>query len=277
MTLHDERTVVLPASPDPSEGRADAERASPMGLTILLVVVLIALIVAMFWTVDAIIRAQVQHTVAEEWRADFGLPDTQHLDVDVSGPAVPQALFGRFDSIRVTTVDLVTGPTTVDLEATLGGVHVVDGEMMTAETFAGEMRLGAAQATALLVPSELEKTVRVGFRGSDMTVDLVATAAGSRMPVSVALTPRLVNGSLQTSPASLTIGDKTVSADQLASALGGEGAGAVQPAAVCVAAMLPRFVTVRSIEVRDQHLLMGFDLDMTRSGSLDARQPGACS
>lgn len=56
---------MLPPSPDRTEGRADTERASTMGLVVLLVVLLLAIIVAMFGTVDAIVRAQVQHAVAE--------------------------------------------------------------------------------------------------------------------------------------------------------------------------------------------------------------------
>lgn len=276
MTLHDERTIVLPPAPESTEEGADAERPSRAGLVFLLLVVLLAIMVAAFWTADAIVRAQVEHTVAEKWRAALGAPDTQRLDVEVAGPVVPQALLGRFDSITVATPNLAAGPATLDVTTTFGGVHLTDAKMTT-ETASGEMRLGAAQATALLLPAESARAAQVGFHGTELTVDVVVTSAGRRVPVSVALTPRLQAGSLQVAPVSVTASGNTVSVDDLATTVGAEGTSAVQPPSVCLAALFPRFVTVRSVEVRDQHLTVGFDVDTLLARSIAAQPPGACS
>lgn len=276
MTLSDEQTIVLPAAPEPADEGADAERPSPAGLVVVLIVVLLALIAAAFWTADGIIRAQVEHTVADKWRAAFGVPDTQRLDVEVAGPVVPQALLGRLDSVTVTAANMAVGPTTVELTTAFGGVQLAD-EKLTTETASGEMRLGSAQATALLVPAESARAAQVGFRGTDVTLDVVVTSAGRRVPVSVALSPRLEAGALQVAPVSVTAGGNTVSVADLATTVGTQGASAVQPPAVCLASLFPRFVTVRSVAVRDQHLTVGFDVDMPSSHSIAAQPPGACS
>lgn len=276
MTLFDEATAVLPPADSGSRHEPTPSRPFPVTQVVILSAVLITIAVALVLIAEGIVRADLQRSVAAQTRAEFSLPESQHVGVDIEGPAILQSVVNHFARIDVDLPNVPLLSSSGDLTATMVDAHR-DGEQWMWDRMSGVVSLGAAQATSLFVPEEARTVLQLGFREADLTLDVAFSVAGTRVPMEIAVTPRFEIGQLSMTLSSATLGDKTVSAEELQAQLGPEGVSAVQLRAVCIADALPRFMTVRDASVRDQHLVMDVDIDEAAVTTAEGRQPGTCA
>jgi hypothetical protein len=277
VTLLDDSTDVLPPiAPIESAGGHD-ERSTPIGLIVVLVLTLLAFAAAALLIAEGIARADVEQSVESQVRDDLSLPATQHVGVSIEGSVLLQGIVNRYETVRVSMPNAPFARSSADVTATLTGVESDERGGWDMERMAAIYSLGSAQATAFYLPEDVRAKMQIGFRGADMTLDASLTSAGRSVPVSVALTPASQGGWVSVALASIAVGGTTVSADDLRARVGDAGLASLQTPPVCVADALPRALSVRDVSVRDQHLLLEVDLDLTLLATPEGRQPGACS
>ncbi|SIS14977.1 LmeA family phospholipid-binding protein [Microbacterium sp. RURRCA19A] len=272
MTVVADRTDVLPAPPPVERPESDGAR---WGLrAVVLAGLLLVLLVSLGAIAETVLRAETERTVAAGVRSSLALPDSERVQVDIAGSVLLQELGGGVDNATITVYSLPTGPANADLTVFIEGVRP-DGDGWTADRAAGAVTLSAAQATALMVPAEYQGVMRVGFSGGDMVMTGSAPGGTTAVSVSVSMTPRFEKERLGATFSSVTIGDKTLSVDEVAAQTGVDLA-ALQPAPVCVAELLPRFLHVRDVRVADQRLRLEYDADLAASDTAEGREPGSC-
>ncbi|MGC0370030.1 hypothetical protein [Microbacterium sp. SLBN-111] len=272
MTQLDDRTDVLPPAPHAEH----PEPARPRGgwrLVVIagLVVVLLATLGAIAETVS---RAEAERTVAEQVRNKLGIADSDRVQVDIAGSVLLQELVGRFESVGVTVYSFPAGRANADLTLIAAASRQIDGTW-TEDRVSGALTLSAAQATALFLPTELQGRMRLGFSGGDVVIGTSVPVGTGAHTVSVAATPRFENGRLTSSPASVTIDDKTLSSEEVA-ALTGVDLSTMQPAPVCLAEVIPRALHLNDVRIADDRLQMIFDVDLPSAETAEGREPGSC-
>lgn len=271
MTLF-EQTDVLP-QPHPTE----TAEPPPVRLGLLLSVlgvVLIVLAASSVLIAETVWRGEVERAVADGVRTRLAIPDSERVQVDVGGSALLQGMVARFDDIRVTVYSFPAGRSNADLTFTLDGLQWADGDWAP-EHVSGAMTLSAAQATALTVPAEAQGAVRVDFSGEDMVVSGSAQGGATPVTASLAVTPHFENGRLDASISSVTIGDKTLSAEEVAAQTGVD-LSVLHPDPACLAEVMPSFVHVQDVRVDDHRLRLEFDMDVAASETAAGRARGAC-
>lgn len=272
MTLFDQQTDVLP-SPQPEE-TTDPPRSGMRLLLVLVVPILLSLVVIGVVTAEVVARAEEQRTIAADFRSALSLADGERVEVDIAGSALVQGIVGRFDSVAVTVYSFPTGPANADLQFRAEGLQRVDNEW-AADRVSGEMSFSAAQATALVRPAEARTAMRVGFSGGDM-VFTAPSGGAAPASVSVAVTPRFENGRMSAALSTVTVDDKTLTADE-AAAQAGIDLAALQPAPVCLAETMPRYLKVRDVRVSEGRFRLDVDIDLPAAVTPAGHRLGSCS
>lgn len=276
MTLLEDTTAVV-SHPAPAPAGDEPPASSfPTARVILLIVTLLGLTVAAVLIGEAIARADVERSVAAEMRTALSLPESQHVGVTVDGPVLLQGIVNRYDNIDVSLPNAPFVGGTADVTATLAGTELDDAGRWVPERMALVASLNAAQATSFYIPEDARGSMQVGFRGADMTIEMTMSSAGTRVPMSVAVTPSFESGWLSTTLSSVTAGGTTISRDDVRARFGDEGLATMQTLPVCVAGGMPRAMTVREVEVRDQHLRMDVLIDLDLWDTPEGEQPGSC-
>ncbi|MCG7416605.1 DUF2993 domain-containing protein [Microbacterium sp. ACRRU] len=276
MTLFDESTAVL-TRPAPSPEAADSPPSSfPTARVVLLIVILLGLAVAAVLVGEAVGRSEVERSVAAEARAAMSLPESQHIGAVVDGSALLQGVVNHYESIHLTMPNAPFAEGTADLAMTLTGAHLDDGGVWVADRVAVVASLNAGQATSMYIPENARGAMQIGFRGADMALDVSMASGGTNVAASVAVTPAFADGWLSATVSSVTMGGTTLSGDELRVKLGDDALGALQAPPVCLAEALPRSMTVREVEVRDQHLRIDAWVDVALWNTPAGAEPGAC-
>lgn len=272
MTLFDERTEVLPPVRTPEA----SEQGRPgLGIRVaVLAVVLVVLATTAFATAEGLVRSERERAIVAEARTMFALPESQRIEVDIPGSVLLQELAGRFDSVGLTVRSFAVGSANSDFMMTLEGLEDTDGTWR-ADHLSGAVTLSAAQATALLVPPEAQGAMRVDFSGGDMVVGASVPGGAPPQSVSLAMTPHFDEGRFSMGITSVTAGGETMSAAEMGAKTGVDLA-ALQPAPVCLAEALPRFVRVRDVGVTDQRFRIDVDVDLPAVETATGSEPGSC-
>jgi hypothetical protein len=277
MTLVDDSTDVLPPIARTDSAEEQDERSAPLGLIVLLLLVLLSFAASAILIAEGIARADVEQSIAADLRAGLSLSETQRIGVTVEGSALLQGIVNRYENVDVSMPNMPLSGSSADLTADFTGVTRDDDGVWLTERGTGLFSLGAAQATSFFIPEEARGKLRINFRGSEMALDATLTSAGRSAPISVAMTPTFQNGWMSFTLGSVMAGGMTISADELRSKVGDEALASLQSAPLCVAEDFPRAAMVRSITVRDQHLLLEVEVDGALLATPEGLQTGACS
>ncbi|RWR21003.1 hypothetical protein D8Y23_04835 [Microbacterium enclense] len=276
MTLLEDSTAVV-SHPAPAPAVDEPPTSSfPTARVILLIVALLGLTVAAVLIGEAIARADVERSVEAKMRTVMSLPESQHVGVAVEGPVLLQGIVNRYENIHVSLPNAPFVGAAADLTATLMGTHLDNAGQWVPERTTLVASLNAAQATAFYIPEDARGSMQVGFRGADMTIEMTMSSTGTRVPMSVAVTPSFESGWLSTTLSSVTVGGTTISRDDVRARFGDEGLATTQTLPVCVAEGMPRAMTVREVAVRDQRLRMDVLIDLDLWDTPEGEQPGSC-
>lgn len=247
-------TLVIPGSPaDPGTLYPHQRRRRWPWVLLVLVVLLGVLVVAAEFIARAVLPGTVRSIVIEQ----LDLPADQQLAVEAEGILLPQLIGGTLDTLRLSTEAVTLEGITGAADMTATGVPLRGGELGGAS---GTIRIDQDQFTALLADTELPVDT-VEFDEPNATLGGSFAVFGADVPVSLTLTPGAVDGELELTPVSLTIGGFEVMADGAETFLGSIGEELAQPQRICIADQLPAGLTLTGLAIAGSEAVIDIDVD----------------
>lgn len=268
---------VQPTQPLPDGAYLEPASARRRRVWPWIVVLLIVggLMVAAWFAAEAIARQLVTTTIREQVVSRLELPADQDVEVVVEGAVIPQLISGTLDEITVSSEDVV-------LEAFSGDVTVHAQDV----PIRGDGPAGAASATVALDQAQLRtllSTVEnfpaesVGIAAPDVTMSTELNFFGITVPIGVALTPSAEEGDIVLTPASLQLAGAEITADALSERFGGIADAVTREWTVCIARYIPAGVTLSSIEVTGDQVVVDLDIDGAIISDEALQEPGVCT
>lgn len=242
--------------PDWEHAQAPRRRAWPWIVAFLIVVVLA---VVAWFAAEAIARDLVTRTVRSEITQRLSLPADHEVDVQVPGVIIPQLISGSLDEITVASEDVPVGEFVGDVTVTATDVPI-----------RGVSDIGGATATVTLDETQLQgllSTIEgfpadtVGLDEPDVTMSTELQVFGAGIPVGVALTPTVSDGSIVLTPATFEVAGTTIDAAQLSQQFGAVANLVVRDWTVCLAEYIPAGVTVTDVHIDGDVLVADADVD----------------
>lgn len=250
-------TLVLPGA---GTGTDDGVASAPQRrrrrwpwVVLIVVVVLAGLVVAAEFVARAILPGIVRSLVIDQ----LDLPADQQLDVDADGILLPQLIGGRLDSLHLSTDAVTLEGITCAVDVTATGVPLRGGDLAGAS---GTIRIDEDQFTSLLATTDLPVDT-VALDEPNATVSGSITVLGLAVPISLTLTPGALEGDLELTPVSLSVGGIEIDASQVGSNLGSIGADLTQPQRICIADQLPAGLTLTGLEIDGSVAVIDIDVD----------------
>lgn len=218
-------------------------------------VVAVALVVVAELVARQMVPGMIRAAVVEQLQ----LPADHPVDVEVDGILLPQLITGTLADVRIASDDVTVGDFSGDVTAHGQGIPIRADRAAAGGT--AEVRMTTQQLRSLLSTID-------GFPAETIELDTPNVAAstqvellGATIPLGIVLEPSAADGDLVLSPVEGTVAQATVTADQLRQQFGGLLEPLLQDRSVCVASSLPAALTLVSIEVVDDELVAGFDVD----------------
>ncbi|ROR65892.1 LmeA family phospholipid-binding protein [Agrococcus jenensis] len=230
------------------------------GFIELLVVLVVLVVVAVLAVVAELVARQVvpatvRSTVVEQLQ----LPAEHPVDVQVDGILLPQLIAGTLADVRIASDDVTVGEFSGDVTAQLQGVPIRADRAGAGGT--AEVRMSPEQLRSLLSTIDGFPAETIELAAPNVTASTEIELLGATIPLGLALAPSAADGDLVLSPVEGTVAEATVTADQLRGQFGGLLEPLLQDRSVCIASSLPAALTLQSIEVLDDALVTGFDID----------------
>ncbi len=260
-------TLVLPGD-ERSPARARRHRRWPWVLLVI-VVVLAALVVAAEFVARAMLPGVVRSLVIEQ----LDLPADQQLDVEADGILLPQLIGGSLDRLHLSTDRVTLEGITGAADVTATGVPLRGGDLRGAE---GTIRIDQDQFTALLASTDLPIET-VALDAPNATVSGSISVLGASVPVSLTLTPGAVDGDLELTPVSASIGGIEIDASDVGSNLGAIGSGLTEPQRICIADQLPAGLTLTGLEIEGTSAVIDLDVDGAIATDETLLEKGTCA
>lgn len=242
--------------------------------------VLVGLVVVAFAAGEAIARAVIRDRVDEAVRG-AGIEASGPIAIDIPGLVLPQLIGGTIGEATVSATDVRVEGVTADVTIAVRGLDV---RRATADGATAQARLDAAAVEALLdrasagsVWQELGEAARVAIAEPHVEVSGELSVLGQGLPLAMSLTPSAADGSLLLAPESVTIGDWTLTRDQLDALPSGTPQAVARPIPVCLAEAMPRGVALEAVRVDGDRLLAGFRIDGAILNDPALRRPGDCA
>ncbi|WES65968.1 LmeA family phospholipid-binding protein [Microbacter sp. GSS18] len=208
---------------------------------------------------EPIARGIVQGGVRDRVITELDLPADQPIDVQITGPVLPQLILGTFAEISISSQDVSFDAFTGDVSVVAQGVPVRGGDMAAGSA---EIRMDEQQLRSLLSTVDGFPAEQLELDAPDVTMSIELSVFGfTTLPIGVALTPSAADGELVLTPASIEVGGIEVSADQLRDQLGGVVDTVARDWPVCVAQYLPAGVELTAAAVVGVQFVAGFDID----------------
>lgn len=261
-------TLVIPgSSPEQSPEGATRRRRWPWVLLVV-VIVLAALVVAAEFVARAVLPGIVRSIVVEQ----LDLPADQQLDVETRGLVLPQLIGGNLESLRLSTDSVTLEGITGAAEVTATDVPLRGGELGGAS---GTIRIDQGQFTSLLAGTDLP-IESVELEAPNATVSGSITVFGASVPLSLTVTPGVVDGDLELTPVAASIGGLDIDLDQVGSTLGSLGQEVTKPQRVCIADQLPAGLTLTGLEIVDGAAVIDVDVDGAIVTDTSLQDKGVC-
>ncbi|KAB1864344.1 LmeA family phospholipid-binding protein [Microbacterium algeriense] len=261
-------TLVIPGSSAAGEQPTRRRRRRWPWVVLIVVVVLALLVVAAELVARAVLPGVVRSVVIEK----LDLPADQQLDVETEGILLPQLLSGTLDTLHLSTDSVTLEGITGAADVTATSVPLRGGDLGGAS---GTVTVDQTQFTSLLAGSDLPVET-VEFAAPNATVGGSISLLGAAVPLSLTVTPSAVDGDIELTPVSASIGGLDIDLDQLGSNLGSLGEGLTQPQRVCIADRLPAGLTLSGLEIVDDTAVIDLDVDGAIVSDESLQAKGVC-
>ncbi|MDQ0725825.1 DUF2993 domain-containing protein [Microbacterium sp. W4I20] len=260
-------TLVIPGGGADAAQPRRRRRRWPWVLLIL-VILLAALVVAAEFIARSILPGTVRSLVIDQ----LDLPADQQLDVEAEGILLPQLIGGRLDTLHLSTDAVTLEGVTGAADVTATGIPLRGGDLGGAS---GTIRVDQAEFTTLLAGTDLP-VESVAFEPPNATLGGSFTVFGASVPISLTLTPGAVEGDLELTPVSLSIGGLDVDFDGVGGMLGSVGEDLTKPQRVCIADQLPAGLTLTGLEIVGSEAVIDIDVDGAIATDESLLEKGVC-
>lgn len=260
-------TLVLPGGQESDAGSRQRRRRWPW-VVLIVVIVLAGLVVAAEFVARAILPGIVRSLVIDQ----LDLPADQELEVEAEGILLPQLLGGTLDRLHLSTDSITLEGVTGAADVTATGIPLRGGDLRSAE---GTIRIDQDQFASLLATTDLPIDT-VTLDAPNATVGGTITVLGLDVPVSLTLTPGAVEGDLELTPVSLSVGGVEIEASQVGSSLGSIGADLTRPQRICIADRLPAGLTLTGLEIEGSAAVIDIDVDGAIATDQSLLENGTC-
>ncbi|WP_226532728.1 LmeA family phospholipid-binding protein [Microbacterium paraoxydans] len=261
-------TLVIPGSSSSQATEGAARRRRWPWVLLIVVIVLAALVVAAEFVARAVLPGIVRSIVVEQ----LDLPADQQLDVETEGLVLPQLIGGTLESLHLSTDSVTLEGITGAADVTATGVPLRGGELGGAS---GTIRVDQEQFTGLLRGTDLP-IESVELEAPNATVSGSINVFGAAVPLSLTVTPGVVDGDLQLTPVAASIGGLDIDLDQVGSTLGSLGQEVTKPQRVCIADQLPAGLTLTRLEIVDGAAVIDVDVDGAIVTDASLQDKGVC-
>ena len=244
---------------------------------VVLAIVVVALLVGAR-IADGAAKSYARDRIRTQLVSSLGLPASTDVLVDVgSDPILPQALAGSLAAIDVRLSGLSFGELTgtayvhandIPLDTSKPTKTVeIDYVVTEANLAALAKNLGGVDVTAVT----LEKT--------EIVAASTVTVLGATVPVSIGLTPSVVDGRLVVTPADVRVAGQTFTAAQLAAnpLFGGVARTLLKEQSFCLAQYLPKALTATAVQIANGSLSVSFTGQDVALGGSEFRAKGSCA
>ncbi|WP_405218507.1 LmeA family phospholipid-binding protein [Agrococcus sp. Ld7] len=225
----------------------------------MIVGVVLLVVVAMVVAAELAARQLVPDTIRSAVVEQLGLPADHPVDVEVDGILLPQLIVGTLDDVRIASEAVTVGDFGGDVTARLEDLPIRgDG---AAAGGSAQVRMSTEQLRSLVATIDGFPAEAIELEAPNVTASTEFTVLGATIQLGLVLEPSAADGELVLAPVSGSIADVTVTAAQLREQFGGLLEPLVQDRSVCVASSMPAALTLESIDVVDDELVAGFDID----------------
>lgn len=226
-------------------------RRRPRGRGLGVVIALIVLLVIASLIADGIVRSQAAKQIEQQVRAAASLSPSTPVDVTIGGLSVLlQLASGKLNDVEISVNNLEVGSLRGNAKIAATGVPITSTQAI------GTARLDFAMDQKQLAPLLEGYAKAAGVNISSVTISKGAVQAGTKfsilgvtLPVAVSLVPSTFGGQLALTPQTVTVGGRTLTADQVRSQFGSIADAVLKTQQICVASYLPKVLTLDSIVV----------------------------
>lgn len=262
-------TLVIPGSADHATDAAATTRRRRWPWVLLIVAIVSAgLVVAAELVARSILPGIVRGLVIDQ----LDLPSDQQLAVEADGILLPQLIGGTLDRLRLSTDSITLEGVTGAVDVTAIGVPLRGGDLGGAS---GTIRIDQDQFTSLLATTDLPVDTVV-LQAPNATVSGSVTVLGLAVPISLTVTPGAVEGDLELTPVSVSLGGVEIDAAQVGSMFGSVGTDLTRPQRVCIADQLPAGLTLTGLEIDGATAVIDIDVDGAITTDQALLDKGAC-
>ncbi len=259
-------------APEHPAPRPRRRRGAIIALVVL--VVLAGLGIAGWFAGEAWARQAVVTAVQEQTREALGLPDDHAVDVETATPVLPQLIGGSLDELTISSADVPLGSVVGDITAHATDV-TVRGEPAAGSATA-RVTLSAETAQQLIASSTGMTVLAVELASPDVIVGLDPDYFLSGVDVAITLRPSAADGQLVLSPEAFDVGGWSMPAETVRREFGDFAESMLGPRTVCVAATLPKALTLTDVTVRGDGIDVDVDIDPRVVEDASLREKGSC-
>jgi hypothetical protein len=252
---------------------ARRRKRHPIRNTVIVLVIIAALGTSGYLVADSLARNFADQFVQAGVAQELGASDANvHVNLG-KGAILPQVIQKKIKTMRVTIDGFTSGTLSGSAVFDANGVPLnttdpVSSISITVSTTASEL-LGLVDSTSG------QSQATVALSGKDIRVSTTESVLGKKTPVSIDYAPTASAQQLVLTPVDVVIGTKQYTTAQLkASPYGPYTSGLVVVRQECLAAGLPSSLTLKSIAVVDQRLVISASGTGISLGSLSDK--GVC-
>lgn len=250
------------------------KRRSPWPWIISSIVILVLMAGAWF-AGEWLARDVVERTIRTQVVDSLGLPAGQQVDVEVTGPVLPQLISGTLDDVSVASQDVAFASFEGDVSVRAQGIPIRGEEPMDAAS--ATVSMDEAQVRALLATVEGFPADTVGLATPDVSMSTEIVLFGASFPVGVALAPGVEEGDITLTPESFDLAGAEVSADALRQQFGVLADLALRTWNVCIAQYTPSGLTLTGVQVDGDRLIADLDIAPGMLHDAALQEPGTCA
>ncbi|MCU1584521.1 MAG: hypothetical protein JWM49_1077 [Microbacteriaceae bacterium] len=214
---------------------------------------LVVLVIVAAVLLDGVARNVVANLIESKVRSSLSLPASAPVDVTIGGSSVLlQLAAGRLQTVTIAVDDLAVGELRGNAVITATGVPTDTSKPIDHGSLV--FTAGQSELSTLLTGFDGLPITSVALADGAVNADIVATVFGMKLPITVALAPKAIDGQLGLTPKSLTLSGATLSPSAVRASLGSVADSLLATQKVCVAKYLPRAFWLDSVSVRGSNL-----------------------
>jgi hypothetical protein len=224
---------------------------------------------------DVVVRGMLERETGDRVRAALSLDRSHPVAVDVEGASVLwQLAIGQFERVRVDAGEVGAGRLRGHLTATATGIPTDLSQ--PARRVEVEYRVSENALSAIAEDLSEAAIDDVTLDAGEIRFRSEATLLGLRFEFGVGLEPEVSGGALTFRPTTLLLNGGEIDAQRLADQFGTVGRALLSSRSVCIAEHLPRDLSLESVTVADDSLVLALTSDNLVLSGGGVNERGSC-